>query len=128
MKPLVAFFEIPAVDIERAVRFYGMIFKKELEVLEYGDEKMAFIYLGEGAPTGCVFSLKGYVPTSNGITISFFTEALDEALERVKEAGGKVSTPPCETCEGSNEFFAYFLDTEGNRIGLFTRNIPPLVL
>ena len=30
MNPLVSFFEIPAVDIERAVRFYEMVFKKEL--------------------------------------------------------------------------------------------------
>ena len=50
---------------------------------------------------------------------------MDESLALVREAGGKIATEPCETCEGSKDYFTYFLDSEGNRIGLFTRNIHP---
>ena len=122
MKTFVAFFEIPAINMERAVQFYGTVFGEKLEIVEYGEEKMAFISSGDQQPIGCIFSLKGYLPTSNSITISFYTENMDESLAMVRKAGGKIATEPCE---GSKDYFAYFLDTEGNRIGLFTRNIHP---
>ena len=92
MKTFVAFFEIPAINMERAVQFYGTVFGEKLEIVEYGE---------------------------------FYTENMDESLAMVRKAGGKIATEPCETCEGSKDYFAYFLDTEGNRIGLFTRNIHP---
>ena len=125
MKTFVAFFEIPAVNMERAVLFYGTVFGEKLEIVEYGEEKMAFISSGNQHPVGCIFSLKGYQPTSNSITISFYTENMDESLALVREAGGKIVTEPCETYEGAKDYFAYFLDSEGNRIGLFTRNFHP---
>ena len=74
MKTFVAFFEIPAINMERAVQFYGTVFGEKLEIVEYGEEKMAFISSGDQQPIGCIFSLKGYLPTSNSITISFYTE------------------------------------------------------
>ena len=125
MKTFVAFFEIPAIIMERAVQFYGTVFGEKLEIVEYGEEKMAFISFGNQHPVGCIFSLKGYQPTSNSITISFYTENMDESLALVREAGGKIVTEPCETYEGAKDYFAYFLDSEGNRIGLFTRNFHP---
>ena len=127
MKTFVAFFEIPAINMERAVQFYGTVFGEKLEIVEYGEEKMAFISSGDQQPIGCIFSLKGYLPTSNSITISFYTENMDESLAMVRKAGGKIATEPCETCEGSKDYFAYFLDTEGNRTiscGLILRGCP----
>ena len=108
MKTFVAFFEIPAINMERAVQFYGTVFGEKLEIVEYGEEKMAFISSGDQQPIGCIFSLKGYLPTSNSITISFYTENMDESLAMVRKAGGKIATEPCETCEGSKDYFAYF--------------------
>lgn len=40
MKTFVAFFEIPAINMERAVQFYGTVFGEKLEIVEYGEEKM----------------------------------------------------------------------------------------
>lgn len=79
MKTFVAFFEIPAINMERAVQFYGTVFGEKLEIVEYGEEKMAFISSGDQQPIGCIFSLKGYLTTSNSITISFYTENMDES-------------------------------------------------
>ena len=47
MKTFVAFFEIPAINMERAVQFYGTVFGEKLEIVEYGEEKMAFISSGD---------------------------------------------------------------------------------
>ena len=82
MKTFVAFFEIPAINMERAVQFYGTVFGEKLEIVEYGEEKMAFISSGDQQPIGCIFSLKGYLPTSNSITISFYTENMDEFVSQ----------------------------------------------
>ena len=42
---------------------------------------------------------------------------LDEALERVKRAGGKVALPKTELPEGMG-VYAHVIDSEGNRVGL----------
>ena len=89
MKTFVAFFEIPAINMERAVQFYGTVFGEKLEIVEYGEEKMAFISSGDQQPIGCIFSLKGYLPTSNSITISFYTENMDEIFSHGEEGRGK---------------------------------------
>ena len=39
MKTFVAFFEIPAINMERAVQFYGTVFGEKLEIVEYGKRK-----------------------------------------------------------------------------------------
>ena len=57
MKTFVAFFEIPAINMERAVQFYGTVFGEKLEIVEYGEEKMAFISSGDQQPIGCILSL-----------------------------------------------------------------------
>lgn len=74
MKTFVAFFEIPAVNMDRAVQFYGTVFGEKLEVVEYGEEKMAFISSGNQQPIGCIFNLKGTSQPLTCITISFYTE------------------------------------------------------
>ena len=71
MKTFVAFFEIPAVNMERAVQFYGTVFGEKLEVVEYGEEKMAFISSGNQQPIGCIFNLKRIPANLYSITISF---------------------------------------------------------
>jgi predicted enzyme related to lactoylglutathione lyase len=43
-------------------------------------------------------------------------EDLAVALAKVEGAGGQVLVP--KTGIGENGFFAYFLDTEGNKVGL----------
>ena len=45
---------------------------------------------------------------------------LSDALSRVEQAGGKVTMP--KTGIGENGFMAFFIDTEGNRMGMHSNN------
>ena len=42
MKKLVAFFEIPSVDFNRAVKFYELVLGISFNAMDFGHEKMAF--------------------------------------------------------------------------------------
>lgn len=44
MKTFVAFFEIPAVNMERAVLFYGTVFGEKLEIVEYRGRENGFYF------------------------------------------------------------------------------------
>ena len=54
MKRLVSFFEIPATDFERAVKFYESLFKVTLPSMDCGHEKMAFFPEEEGVCPGAI--------------------------------------------------------------------------
>ena len=76
-----------------------------------------FPYEGE-AVSGCVISNPQYKPGSDGSVVYIHSKTdLNEPLARVKAAGGKVATPKTALPPGMG-FFAHFVDSEGNRVGL----------
>tara|TARA_R110002073_G_scaffold72537_1_gene177682 strand:+ start:716148 stop:716513 length:366 start_codon:yes stop_codon:yes gene_type:complete len=113
----VQWFEIAATDLERAKKFYGTVFKLEFQLIEVPESKMYMF----GAPNqvgaaGALVQSSENKPSSNGTIIYFTCEDLAIELERVMQAGGKLSIP--KTDIGEFGFFAQCIDTEGNRIGL----------
>jgi len=52
-----------------------------------------------------------------GMTIYHFVDSIDTVKERVEELGGK--TMSGKEAEGSNGWYMYFLDVEGNRFGIY---------
>ena len=113
----VQWFEIATTDLERAKDFYAKIFHLEFQLIEMPDSKMYMF--GEPDKVGSSGSLVQSVDNQPGAegTILYF-ECDDVAVEaaRIEEAGGKLLIP--KTGIGEFGFFAHFLDTEGNRIGL----------
>ncbi len=118
MSSALNWFEIPAIDIERAAKFYGTIFDVKMEVGEMNPGfLMAMLPAGEGGIGGAVVQGEGYVPSASGTVVWLNGgEDLDVVLNRVEGAGGKVLTPKVSI--GEHGFAASFLDTEGNRVGL----------
>lgn len=59
----------------------------------------------------------GRTPNSDG-TVAYFNSGddLNEVLNRVEPAGGRVILP--KTGDEASGYVAFFLDTEGNRVGL----------
>jgi predicted enzyme related to lactoylglutathione lyase len=70
---------------------------------------------------GCVIQGKGYEPTDKG-TLVYLNGGDDllTILNKVEKAGGKILMP--KTSIGPNGFMAHFLDCEGNRVGLHSKN------
>jgi uncharacterized protein len=114
-------FEIPVSDIDRAMKFYGTVFNTQLQKRDMETSVMAFLP-DHGGVGGAIVQVHdkawGYAPSHSG-TVVYLNggEDLSTTLSRVEGAGGKVITPKTEI---GNDFgcFAFFEDTEGNRVGL----------
>ena len=116
MNNLVRWVEIPAVDFQRAVTFYNRIFDMDLEPLDFGSEKMACFPNDEGAIS---FS-SGFKPSSDGVLVSLNAgNELESLLERIENEGGKVIQSKTKIEAEGRGYFALFLDSEGNRLGLY---------
>jgi len=116
MKKLVSWVEIPAVDFPKAVDFYKKVLSTEFEIIDCGEEKMACFLSGDGA----ISQSPGFKPSKDGTLVSLNAEDdLDGAIERIKENGGKIVTPKTKIQAEGRDFFAIFIDCEGNKVGLY---------
>jgi predicted enzyme related to lactoylglutathione lyase len=116
MKNAVNRFEIPANDIDRAVKFYGAVLNTELQQQEMMGTKMAFFTNEVEGVGGSICSGEGYTPSANGAKIYLNGgEDLAEPLSRVEAAGGKVVLPKTKITDEIG-YMATFIDTEGNSV------------
>lgn len=119
MKNLISWVEIPSVDFKRAVTFYSNVLGIEFQVFDYAEEKMACFPSGEGA----IFFSKGYKPSKDGVIVSLNTEDdLDETVKRVELNGGEIVIPKTKIEAEGRGYFATFIDSEGNKLGLYGNN------
>ena len=111
-------FEIPAADFERAVGFYEKIFDTRLIKDKFGPADMAIFPHEAEAPSGCIMKGEGYAPARDGTLVYLSSKVdLDVPLAKVARAGGRVATPKTALPPGMG-YFAHFVDSEGNRVGL----------
>lgn len=116
MKRFFQWVEIPANDFERAVKFYQKVFKIELKVVDCGREQMAFFPNGEGA----ISKSPGFSPSESGTLVSInVADQLDETIACLTESGGKLKIPKTKIDAESKGYFATFIDSEGNHLGLY---------
>lgn len=119
MEKLLAFFEIPAADFSRAVKFYEAVLQLELAVSECETEKMALFPAGEGEISGAISWAEGFEPSIKGVLIHFRVEDISDTITRIEKHGGKMIRPKTKIeCENMG-YFAMFEDCEGNTIGLY---------
>ena len=110
-------FEIPVTNMERAVHFYNSIFAIQLEQMEVMGGTSAFFPYETGGVGGSLTKGDGYVPSQTGAVIYLNGgQNLSTVLDRVAAAGGEILL--AKTHLGENGYIAFFLDTEGNKIGL----------
>ncbi len=117
MKNLISWVEIPATDFQRAVAFYSTILNTELQVFEDENEQMACFPGGEGA----ISRAEGYNPSKDGIIVSLNAgENMDEVLQKISTNGGSILQPKTKIEAEGRGYFAVFLDSEGNKLGLYS--------
>lgn len=116
---VLSWFDIPVVDLARAIRFYEAILGVELQRYDApGIEGALFPARGV---SGTLLKGQGFSPSHQGSVVYLDGGAdLNTILKRVEPAGGKQLLPKTEI-PGGRGFFAYFQDSEGNRIGLNSR-------
>ncbi|MFZ9978240.1 MAG: VOC family protein [Candidatus Kapaibacteriota bacterium] len=114
----VVYFEIPVLDMERAIIFYSAVFDFTFEKNIIDHNEMAFFPFEDGARgiTGSLAKGEIYVPTMQGVLVYFGTNDIDLILQKAVEAGGEILYP--KTSIGELGHVAEFKDSEGNRIAL----------
>ncbi|MCB9107641.1 MAG: VOC family protein [Anaerolineales bacterium] len=120
MKNVINWFEIPVVDVERAVKFYGTIFETDLTAAEMDGMTMAVFPYQDGVGGALVRSDMHKPATEGAVLYLNAGEDLNVVLNKVGPAGGQVVMPKTEI--GKNGFIAFFTDTEGNQVGLHSMN------
>jgi predicted enzyme related to lactoylglutathione lyase len=118
MKTHISIFEIPATDISRAIGFYQAVLNIQIEEMEMPGLEMGLLPY-EGQPViGVIMKGEGYEPSAKGVTIYLNGgDDLQVALDKVEENGGSIVVPKTPHADESG-FFALFLDSEGNKMGL----------
>lgn len=118
-KSAINWFEIPATDFDRAVRFYSDIYAYELPTRDMGHIRMGFFQHEPGNGTGgAIVSGDGYKPSKNGVKLYLNSgKDLSLVLERVINAGGAIVQGKTQISPEIG-YFAIIDDTEGNRIYL----------
>ena len=123
LKSAINWFEIPATDFERAVRFYSEIYAFEMPTRDMGHIRMGFF---QHEPTegtgGAVVSGDGCIPSQAGLKL-YLNGGSDllTVLNRVEAAGGTVVVGKKQIAPEIG-YFAVIVDTEGNRIYLHSMN------
>lgn len=117
MKPNVVWFDIPANDIDRAIRFYSAVLGRKIEKQILNDVPTGILPTSDGGQHGCVVRVKDFKPSADGIMIYFDVDGrLKEAVAAVRSSGGTVQQDIHSI--GEYGFRAEVLDSEGNCIAL----------
>src|SRR5437879_10124836 len=111
-------FEIPVDDPDRAETFYATVFGWAFQRYPGAPSYYGMANTGESNPgiNGALFQRAD----DSGTSITMSVDSIDDALDTVKGAGGKVLQG--KTPIPGMGWFATCEDTEGNRIGLFTND------
>ncbi len=120
---MVTWFEIPVTDMNRAKTFYEKVFD-----IQIGLHKMEGIEMGwfpnkneSGIATGSLINAgEHYKPSNDGVLVYFYCDDVENEISRVEAAGGNVVSGKTQISE-DNGYYAYFIDSEGNRIALHSQ-------
>jgi predicted enzyme related to lactoylglutathione lyase len=117
MRNAIDWFEIPTIDLDRAVAFYEKVLDVRLKRERFGDMDMAIFTAEDRAVGGAIVLDPRRKPSGDGSLIYLNANGrLDEALAAVAPAGGQIVLP--KTDIGEPGFIALVRDREGNVVGL----------
>ena len=109
-------FDIPVVDLDRAISFYSKVLSIEVTKEQFGDVAFAVLEHGEGNG-GCLVIQPSEVASNSGILVYMNVAGrIQDAVAKVTDSGGKIVQEIHSI--GPHGFRALVLDSEGNRIAL----------
>ncbi|MGZ3754388.1 MAG: VOC family protein [Mucilaginibacter sp.] len=118
-------FEIPVDEIERAQDFYEGIFDMEMAPLQemQGMKMVGFpIDMASGKIGGALVESDFHIPSDEGAIIYLNANPdIQTIIDRVEDFGGEVVMPRTQITPEIG-YMAFFIDSEGNRVGLHAQN------
>jgi uncharacterized protein len=117
----VGWFEIYVQDMARAKKFYEAVFGVKLAKLPTPDLEMwAFpMEMERSGAAGALVHMIGFPSGGNSVLVYFSCTDCAVEAARVRQAGGRLEKE--KTSIGEYGFIALAVDTEGNMIGLHSR-------
>jgi hypothetical protein len=116
-------FEIPVLDLQRAKHFYQVAFGIHMEEMSMPAMEMAgFPYEpGNGKASGGLVKSENHKPSKEGVLIYLNANPdMSDVLGRMRSEGGVVEMDKT-LISPEIGYMAFFIDTEGNRIGLHSQ-------
>jgi len=121
---MVGWFEIPVADMDRAKKFYEAVFQIEISLEDFGGTQMGWFPADHGKPgaAGSLIQNKDWYKPSetDGVMVYFNSLDVQNELGRIESNGGKIIQPKTQIRPDIG-YMAVFLDSEGNRIALHSR-------
>ena len=116
---MIGWFEIPVSDMKRAKQFYEKVFDIEITEVNFGGFNMGwFPNKGDSyGATGTLVKQESYIPSQEGTLVYFMSEDVEQELNRVEAAGGKIYQKKTKISD-EHGFMGVFIDSEGNRVAL----------
>ncbi len=118
-------FEIPVTDTARAKKFYETIMDISLSTLEMMGMEMTMFPSGSdgsGKVGGALVKSEYHAPSAQGALVYLNANpSIQDVQDRIEAAGGQVMMPRTLIDEQTG-YMAFFMDTEGNRVGLHASN------
>lgn len=133
-RDLVAWFEIPAVNFDRAVQFYRNGLALQVQVVLFNGVRHGILHSRFSVPRGAI--VESSEASCGAGTVIFFRSQYDisSTLEHAAIAGGKIVMPktlikdevavgasriPFTLIDNNIGYMAKLLDTEGNMIAVY---------
>jgi uncharacterized protein len=117
MKHNLVWYDIPALDLDRAIRFYSAILAAPVVKEEDSEVPLAWLPTPDRGRMGCLCVVKDFQPSAHGIMIYFGVNGrLKDAVAAVRANGGTVQSEIHSI--GEYGFRSEVLDSEGNCIAL----------
>ena len=105
---------IPAPDLEKAKDFYQRVFGWNVQSNVPGPKYWFF----ESGNVGGVFSA-ARKPAAGAVILVLRVDDMAETLSRIRQHGGSVTQEPSSLGEADPGRDAYFLDPNGNEMGVY---------
>jgi predicted enzyme related to lactoylglutathione lyase len=110
--------DIPVADMDRARKFYAAVLEAEVPLMDGADGDVALLPMEPGDASGDLVKSDRATPGAPGVTVYLDSKGDPEGMiERAVNAGGQLAMPVSDMGETVG-FIGYFIDTEGNRIGV----------
>ena len=121
-----AWVEIPVSDMDRAVKFYETVLDVKMKIVDFDAVVMGWFPWAEDADTtpgatGTLIQQESYIPSQEGTLVYFHSSDVQAELDRVEAAGGKIYQPKTQISP-EHGYMGVFIDSEGNRVALHSRN------
>ena len=113
----IIWFEIPVIDLDRAILFYSEVLDIKIEKIKFLDTEQGIFNKDKETIKGVLTVKENYNPGS-GITLFFYVINLSESISKIEEFGGKIIIEKTLLKQQTAEGYL----CEGNRICLYSNS------